>query len=42
VTGNGYKTVEALRNRAIEPIRVGRSLRDFEAGVATLAGSTTL
>jgi threonine synthase len=39
VTGNGYKTVEALRDRAVEPIRVGRSLGDFEAGVASLAGS---
>jgi threonine synthase len=42
VTGNGYKTVEALRDRGVEPIRVGRSLRDFEAKVATLAGSPAL
>jgi threonine synthase len=41
VTGNGYKTIEALRDHAVEPIRVGRSLRDFEAGVATLAASGT-
>jgi threonine synthase len=41
ITGNGYKTIEALRDRGVEPIRVGRSLRDFEARVATLATSGT-
>src|SRR5687768_16724412 len=41
ITGNGYKTVEVVRDGAVEPIRVGRSLRDFEAVVGTLAASGT-
>ncbi len=31
VTGNGYKTVEVLNGRGVEPIRIGRSLAEFEA-----------
>ena len=31
VTGNGYKTVEVLNGRGVEPIRLGRSLAEFEA-----------
>jgi len=34
VTGNGYKTIEVLAGRGVEPIRIGRSLADFEAAVA--------
>jgi threonine synthase len=34
VTGNGYKTVEALAGHGVEPIRIGRSLADFEASAA--------
>jgi threonine synthase len=34
VTGNGYKTIEALAGKGVEPIRIGRSLADFEAAVA--------
>jgi threonine synthase len=33
ITGNGYKTIEVLTGRGQEPIRIGRSLKDFEAGV---------
>jgi threonine synthase len=33
VTGNGYKTVEVLAGRGPAPIRIGRSLADFEAAV---------
>jgi threonine synthase len=31
ITGNGYKTVDALNGRGVEPIRIGRSLAEFEA-----------
>ena len=31
VTGNGYKTSEVMTGRGIEPIRIGRSLAEFEA-----------
>jgi threonine synthase len=31
ITGNGYKTTEALDGRLDEPIHIGRSLADFEA-----------
>lgn len=30
VTGNGYKTGEALSGRLAEPVRLGRALREFE------------
>ena len=33
ITGNGYKTAEVLAGRGVEPIRIGRSLADFEAVV---------
>jgi threonine synthase len=33
ITGNGYKTVEVLAGKGPEPIRIGRSLADFEAAV---------
>lgn len=33
VTGNGYKTIEVMAGRGAEPIRIGRSLADFEAAV---------
>jgi len=33
VTGNGYKTVEVLNGKGVTPIRIGRSLADFEAAV---------
>jgi threonine synthase len=38
VTGNGYKTAEVLNGRAVEPIRIGRSLAEFEAIEAAPAG----
>ena len=31
ITGNGYKTVDVMRDRVAESVRVGRGLRDFEA-----------
>jgi len=34
ITGNGYKTIEVLQGRGVEPIRIGRSLADFEASLA--------
>jgi threonine synthase len=33
ITGNGYKTIEVMAGRGAEPIRIGRSLADFEAAV---------
>ena len=30
VTGNGYKTAEVMQGRTVEPIRIGRSLAEFE------------
>jgi threonine synthase len=29
ITGNGYKTADVLRDRAVEPVRLGRSLQEF-------------
>jgi threonine synthase len=37
ITGNGYKTVEALQGHGVEPIRIGRGLADFEASQAAPA-----
>jgi len=34
ITGNGYKTIEVMSGRGREPIRIGRSLADFEAAHA--------
>lgn len=34
ITGNGYKTIEVMAGRGMEPIRIGRSLADFDAAVA--------
>jgi threonine synthase len=34
ITGNGYKTIEVLAGKGVEPIRIGRALADFEAAVA--------
>jgi threonine synthase len=31
VTGNGYKTSEVMNGRGVEPVRIGRSLAEFEA-----------
>jgi threonine synthase len=30
VTGNGYKTIEAVQHRTATPVRIGRALREFE------------
>jgi threonine synthase len=37
VTGNGYKTIELLNGKGVQPIHIGRSLADFEAAVASSA-----
>jgi threonine synthase len=37
ITGNGYKTIEVLDSTGVEPIRIGRSLADFEASEAAPA-----
>ena len=37
ITGNGYKTIEVLNGHGVEPIRIGRSLADFEASQAVPA-----
>jgi threonine synthase len=34
ITGNGYKTIEVMSGRGREPLRIGRSLADFEAAHA--------
>jgi threonine synthase len=34
ITGNGYKTAEVMQDRVEKPIRIGRSLADFEQVVA--------
>ena len=31
ITGNGFKTVDAVANRVPQPLRVGPSLASFEA-----------
>jgi threonine synthase len=33
ITGNGYKTIEVLAGKGVQPIHIGRSLADFEAAV---------
>jgi threonine synthase len=41
ITGNGYKTIEVLAGHGVTPIRIGRSLAEFEASEAApaIAGS---
>jgi len=34
ITGNGYKTSEAVRDRVTKPVHLGRSLEEFDAFVA--------
>jgi threonine synthase len=38
ITGNGYKTAEVLNGKGAEPVRIGRSLAEFEAVQAAPAG----
>jgi threonine synthase len=33
ITGNGYKTVEVLNGKGVQPIHIGRSLADFQRAV---------
>jgi threonine synthase len=37
ITGNGYKTAEVMIDRVAKPVRIGRSLADFERVVAPQA-----
>jgi threonine synthase len=39
ITGNGYKTAELMGDRVAKPVRIGRSLADFEKVVAPEAGA---
>jgi threonine synthase len=39
ITGNGYKTIEVLNGHGVEPIRIGRSLAEFEASQAVPAAA---
>jgi threonine synthase len=39
ITGNGYKTAEVLDGHGVEPVRIGRSLADFEASAAAPAAA---
>ena len=42
ITGNGYKTIEVLNGHGVEPIRIGRSLADFEnSEAATVAAAAS-
>jgi threonine synthase len=34
ITGNGYKTAEVMANRVERPVKIGRSMADFERVVA--------
>ena len=34
ITGNGYKTSDVMLGRTVEPARIGRSLKEFEAYLA--------
>ncbi len=38
ITGNGYKTTEAVRDRVAEPVRLSRAFKDFEAWLAARDG----
>jgi threonine synthase len=37
ITGNGYKTAEVLNGHGVQPVRIGRSLAEFEASEAAPA-----
>ena len=39
VTGNGYKTAEVMAGRVDAPVRIGRSLADFEKAIAPETGA---
>jgi threonine synthase len=40
ITGNGYKTADVVQARAVQPIRLGRALREFEAYLAARAATS--
>ncbi len=39
ITGNGYKTSDVMLGRTVEPVRIGRSLAEFESYLAADAAS---
>ena len=41
VTGNGYKTADVLNGLGVQPVRIGRSLADFEASEAAPAAAAS-
>ena len=41
ITGNGYKTAEVMVDRVAKPIRIGRSLAEFERVVGPQLGVQT-
>ncbi len=42
ITGNGYKTAEALAGRMVEPVTLGRSLKEFEDYLAEVGAPRTV
>jgi threonine synthase len=41
ITGNGYKTIEVLRDRVPEPMQIGRSLAEFDRHIGVRLGTTS-
>lgn len=41
ITGNGYKTIEVLRDRVAAPIQIGRSLAEFDRLVGVRIAAST-
>jgi threonine synthase len=41
ITGNGYKTPDVLHGRTVEPLRMGRSLREFESLLGLTSSAAT-
>ena len=41
ITGNGYKTTEVVQGQVVQPVTIGKSLRDFEAILTGVADSVS-
>ena len=41
ITGNGYKTADVLNGLGVQPVRIGRSLAEFEASEAAPAATAS-
>ncbi len=41
ITGNGYKTTEVVQGQVVQPVTIGKSLRDFEAILASAPDSVS-